>query len=393
MVVNALLPEYALMLDAIAPTRAPRTTTNAWDRPAWDRAVHVAGWHRLVPALHCHLDGRGNAPAEIRRRIEAEYLGNVARTAFLSSALDGAVAALAGVGVTPMLLKGAALIRSVYTDPARREMLDLDLLVPADSIADAAVALGEIGYRTNIEDGVEAKPNVHHAAALVAQDGLLAVELHHHITLASEGRAFDIDDFWRRARAVRGAAYVLPSHEDLLLHVCVHFTRNRLAGDHRRRNTGGALAQIADIAALLTGESIDWGALAMSSRSYRLESQVFLALFVASELGVPVDRDGLALLRPASFDPRLGTRLAELRVLKADDHLPVRSAKWMIAPSREVLTRGWNANPDVPLSIAGAYVRRAWAHAPAARAALRRPWTIVQDQRLNRQIYALESHE
>ena len=117
---------------------------------------------------------------------------------------------------------------------------------------------------------------------------------------------------------------------------------------------------------------------------------MFLGLFAARELGV-LDPTGRTLpAGTAWFDPEVGRRLVTLRVLRADDHLPVRSLRWMLAPSREVLSRGWNADPNATLSLARAYLRRARANAPAARASLRRPWELVQDRRLNSQIKELE---
>ena len=175
-----------------------------------------------------------------------------------------------------------------------------------------------------------------------------------------------------------------------MLHVCLHFTRNRLGGSYQRRNTGGALGQICDIARLVEREPLNWDRLAGSARSYRLDARVFLALFASRELGVPVPETALAGMRPAGFDEDLGRRLVALRVLRAGDHLPVRTVRWMFAPSREVLARGWNADPTATLSLARAYMRRARAHMPAARSALREPWRYVQDQRLNGQIRALE---
>jgi hypothetical protein len=63
----------------------------------------------------------------------------------------------------------------------------------------------------------------------------------------------------------------------------------------------------------------------------------------------------------------------------------------MFAPSREVLSNGWNADPNATRSLAGAYLRRARAHVPEASAALRRPLELLQDRRLNDQIRALEN--
>jgi hypothetical protein len=107
-------------------------------------------------------------------------------------------------------------------------------------------------------------------------------------------------------------------------------------------------------------------------------------------LGVPVPSDALAQLQPRGFNRDVVRRLVTLRVLRADDHLPVRSLRWMFAPSREVLSRGWNADPTAPSSLARAYMRRARAQAPLARSALRQPGLFIQDRRLNGQIRSLE---
>jgi hypothetical protein len=275
-------------------------------------------------------------------------------------------------------------------------MLDLDILVPPDRMGAATVALAPLGYHARVaeEDGNHAWDEMaaHHDPALIGEEQVLAVELHRHIAIAGEAGRFAIDEFWHRARSSPSGTHVLPASEDLLLHVCMHFTRNRLGGSYRRRNTGGALAQICDIARIIDREEIDWAALAVAARRYRLDASVFIALFAARELGVPVPDHGLGELQPAGFDPAIGRRLVELRVLQADDHLPVRSTRWMLLPSRDVLSRGWGADPAAPLSLARAYVRRARAHAPLARTALRRPWMVVQDRRLNDQILGLQEH-
>jgi hypothetical protein len=391
-------PEYALLLDAIAPLGAARTNPSEWDGARWGRALQVADWHRLSPILFCHLDSDGQAPGAVLSALERAYLANAARSLFIAAALRRVVDTLDGVGVPVMLLKGAALVDTVYDDPAQREMLDLDLLVPRDRLPDANAALATLGYRPLPADGDrgnttgEVHVSAHHDPALVGEEQVVAVELHHHIAIDGEGSAFEIEGIWQRARKAPGRSHLLPAPEDLLSHVCFHFTRNRLGGSYRRRNTGGALGQISDIARLVEREPIDWDALAAAARGYRLDTRVFLGLFAARELGVTVPESALARLQPPGFDRAVGRRLVALRVLRDGDHLPVRSMRWMFAPSREVLSRGWNADPTATVSLARAYLRRARANAPLARSALRRPWTVVQDRRLNRQIHALEEH-
>jgi hypothetical protein len=390
-------PEYALLLDAAVPAPEPRVDFSTWSGRRWGETLNIADWHRLSPALFCHLQSRPGAPPAVLSALERAYLANAARSMFIRASTDRALTALADAGIPAMLLKGAALVETVYADPARREMLDIDLLVPDDRLAAANAALAPLGYRpvpAGEGSGAPGRPmrvERHHDAALVGEEELTAIELHRHVAITGEGRGFAIDGFWERARTAPKTGHLLPSAEDLLLHVCFHFTRNRLGGSARRRNTGGALAQIADINSLVAGESIDWDLLAATARAYHLDTRVFLALFAARELGVAVPVSAVAGLRPPEFDPATGRRLIVLRVLRADDHLPVRSVRWMFAPSREVLSRGWNADPTATLSLARAYMRRARAYTPAARSALRRPWEVVQDQRLNGQIEAMES--
>jgi hypothetical protein len=393
-------PEYALLLDVVAPGAAPRVDPRTWDPGRWGRLLDVADWHRLSPALFTTLRATEGVPAPVMSALERAYLANAARGMFIRDSVARVIGTLDEADVRSLLLKGAALVETVYPDPAEREMIDVDVLVPADQLDRAAAALTALGYshRVDPEPAVaqaQGEPvlvgsgSPHHVAALVGPGDLVAVELHHHIAIAGEGTGFGLEGFWARARNAMSTGHGVPSPEDLMIHVCFHFTRNRLGGSAGRRNTGGALAQILDIRRLVDAGDIDWDLLVHTTREFGLGARVFLGLFAARELGVPVPDGALAQIQPRGFDADLGRRLVTLRVLRAGDHLPVRSMRWMFAPSREALRRGWNADPNATLSLARAYMRRANAHLPEARSALRRPWTYIQDRRLNAQIESL----
>jgi hypothetical protein len=395
-------PEYALLLDAVAPLDSPRTDHAGWDPSRWGQVLDIADWHRLSPVLFTHLRRVGGAPAPVLSALERAYLANAARSMFIRQSTAEVISALDDAGVESILLKGAALVETVYADPAEREMLDLDVLVPEAQHQQASAALAALGYLPGA-DPVGAIPAnqdsapgsafpSHHDAALIAPQRLVAVELHRHIATSDEGDGFSLAGLRERARTLPGSGHRVPSPEDLLIHVSFHFTRNRLGGTSRRRNTGGALAQILDIRQIVACEAVDWDALARTAHQYGLGTRVFLGLFAARELGVPIPDQAVAGLRPSGFDAELGRRLVALRVLRAGDHLPVRSMRWMFAPSREALRRGWNADPSATLSLARAYMRRAKAHVPELRSAARRPWLYIQDRRLNGQIEALGEH-
>jgi hypothetical protein len=401
-------PEYALLLDAVAPLDSPRTDHRSWDAGLWGRLLDIADWHRLSPLLHTHLNAVGGAPAPVASALERAYLANAARGMFIRDGTAHVLGALQQAGIASVLLKGAALVETVYPDPAQREMLDIDVLVGAEALERATAAVMALGYTpaaelddTGAADGASATTSPrapsgsaasappHHDSGLVGPDRLVAVELHRHIATPEEGGAFDLTGLWERARTVPDTGHRVPSPEDLLVHVCFHFTRNRLGGSANRRNTGGALAQILDMQRLVAGESVDWDALTRAARDFGLSTRVFLGLFVAAELGVSIPLEAVEQLRPKGFDAELGRRLVMLRVLRAGDHMPVRSMRWMFAPNREALRRGWNADPNATLSLARAYMRRAKAHVPEVRSAVRRPSVYLQDRRLNGQIQAL----
>lgn len=389
--------EYALLLEAISPACEVPRARGHWDDERWDRVLALADWHRLSPLLHRHLDGGGGAPPRVVAALEERYFSNAARNLFVGASLRRVLEALAAADVPAMLLKGAALVESVYPEPAMREMLDLDILVPLARLDAANGALAALGYRrASAPRDARDMPawmrvNHHHDPALVDDQQIAAVELHHHVALADERTYFDITGMWRRAHpSASRPSHLLPAREDLLLHACLHFTRSRLGGSYDLAGSGGALAQLGDIAWIVGRDALDWDALVATTRAYRLDARIFLALFAAHELGVADTRPALHALCPPGFDPRVGRRLLRLRVLRGAGAFPVRRLRWMVAPGRDVLSEGWNADPRDPRSLARAYVRRARAHVPVLRRALRQPWSVVQDYRLNGEIDALE---
>lgn len=290
-----------------------------------------------------------------------------------------------------MLLKGAALVETVYPDPALRQMSDVDILVPEAKLDTANAALRAIGYSraTDVKRQRDTREwmRVHHVhdPALV-DDRQVMVELHHHLVQGAARAPFDIAEVWERALTSDvGPAHFLPAAEDLLLHVCLHFVHDRA------KRSYGSLAQLCDIAWILDREQIAWEALIAAALRYRVHSSLFLAMFAAREVGVEIPAEPLRELRPSTFDERLGRRMVELRVLRTEPRLPVRSLRNTLAPDRVGLAESWGGDADRSLSLAVAYIRRGAAGLLLARHALREPRTVLRDYRLNAQIARLKS--
>ncbi len=126
-----------------------------------------------------------------------------------------------------MVLKGAALNLTLYDDPCDRPMGDLDLLIRPEHVDRALAILEKLGCRYGEpllrEDFF---PRFHYERELNA--GVIhPVRLDLHVRPFRPlryARIVPSEAFWERARAVRlGRATVLvPSVEDMLIHLAVH---------------------------------------------------------------------------------------------------------------------------------------------------------------------------
>ncbi len=137
---NALLSlpdDRLLYLAAVlrdTPVPAPALSLDDW-REFRDLLVP----HGVFPLLAYRLrawpeDCR--PPEEVMAWLNRVYLYAAARTMRAGRQIQTVVDALEGAGIPSVLLKGPALARTVYPDPALRQSVDIDLLVrPGDVLA------------------------------------------------------------------------------------------------------------------------------------------------------------------------------------------------------------------------------------------------------------------
>ncbi len=98
----------------------------------WPSVLSVAFAEHLQGLLYQNA-ARLAAPAPVVRTLQNAYYHQVTANLVRIRALDSLEAALTGSGIEVMVLKGAALLDSVYADPGLRPMEDIDLLIrPAD---------------------------------------------------------------------------------------------------------------------------------------------------------------------------------------------------------------------------------------------------------------------
>jgi hypothetical protein len=197
------------------------------DRMRAFAAAVLAG--RPAPSAPAELVRRGNLGPlacslglhEHRDDYAASLIVSLRRQTVLAEVL----AALRDAGVRAALLKGCALVGTIYPDPATRPMLDVDLLVPAPRMADAARALYTIGFTR--AGRARTLSGYHHAITFSRAD--MVVELHRNIVQHNR-TALRTGDLWRRAVPdPLGSGGERLDRVDELLVCMIHIARHELA--------------------------------------------------------------------------------------------------------------------------------------------------------------------
>jgi len=119
----------------------------AFSSAEWKRLIGLAPGEGVAPLLYCALQSAGvRPPAAAMQVLMDEYYRTAAQNTLLLNELECILHSLAKAGVPVIVLKGASLTRSVYSDPALRPMNDLDLLIPPHCVGRALSCLQNCGY-------------------------------------------------------------------------------------------------------------------------------------------------------------------------------------------------------------------------------------------------------
>jgi len=251
---------------------------------------------RLAPLLHralLSLEPHDTVISKERRDdFRRSYYDIAARNALLYQGLHEVLVSLNESGVEVILLKGIALIQTVYKNMALRPMEDIDILVRSEDMPLVAKKLNELGYATLAgypEDFRKGGMTIDVHCALI------------NITrIASRKRACDVplDELWKRSIAIeiegQKARILCPEH--FLMDLCLHLTLHHgLQG----------LLWFIDIAVFIReyGDKIDWDVFIGQASAYKIQRYIYYALYCAQKrLGITLPGSVLERLKPAKLN-------------------------------------------------------------------------------------------
>ncbi len=285
--------------------RAPMDRLKRLTLDQWQSLVSRAAQHQVRGLLYHRFKSRGlelAIPGEILHTMKQSYHQIAASNLLALDELRQITMAFHSKNIPVVILKGAYLTERVYKNLGAREMRDIDLLVPADRVAQAAGIVEGMGHAPLYPYAVDTElESVRHLPRFVKPQ-VVGVELHWNITTPNLHYSIDPKELWERAIPTRIAGVdsfgLCP--EDLLLHLCFHVSYQHLFEF--------ALRPFCDIVETISqfGPRLRWERVIERARRWRWERGVYLALELARELlGATVPDVVLAYADAPAYDENL----------------------------------------------------------------------------------------
>ena len=273
----------------------------------WHAVGRSALRARVAPLLHRAWRKEAFVPPRLRHRLRLAYLQTGQRNLVLLRELQTAVGALDAAGVPSIVLKGGALLPTVYRNIALRPMADIDLLIRREHLDEALAVLGGAGFASDRPELRRGAAAAYENQVILFKAGPMPVPLEIHWSLFDSPyyqQHLELDWCWQSARPLplgaTTARMLDPTAQ--LLHLCGHLVLH-----HR----GTDLLWEHDITELVTvsGPQIDWPALIERAVTSQLVMAVTsILLRVAAKDAAPVPAavvERLRRLQPSRDEQRI----------------------------------------------------------------------------------------
>jgi len=327
---------------------------------SWSVLLQRAEDHGIIPLIAERVESAVLdptwLPVKVRDRTRQARRAQTVFTLRLTAELFRVLDRFAEARIEALVTKGPALSVRCYGDPGMRQYADLDLVVREDDIRRGTQAMLDLAYEPRVPlAAIDAKKTPGEYAFLrIATD--LLVEFHTERTFRYHPRRLQIDKlFERRASVViDGRDVPVLSLEDELVLICVHGAKHFWE----------RLMWIADVAALISRQPLDWDrALAVANevgaqRILRLGLRLAANLLGAnlpSQIEASVRADRAVAKLAAQIECRLARpdlheigilRRAAFRVRMRDSLLPGLAylLRLSLSPTEEDWTPGKEGN-------------------------------------------------
>lgn len=247
----------------------------------FDELIRLAAQHAVRPQLLKALASLGwqDVPAAARQSLERFAHAHLMRSLSFAEELCRVSRALQQAGIPFAAFKGVVLASALYGDPAGREYLDIDIVVPADRVQAAEDTLTTLGYHGHQGDRAfrHAFLSYLRQFALVSEDDRFTIDLHWGFSGAYVPFPLAPEDIWSDLASIEFGGRTVPvlSDADLALLLAGHGTKEQWR----------ALGWIGDFALLIERRTaLDWAEIHRRAEARGCAGSVTLGALLARDL-------------------------------------------------------------------------------------------------------------
>ena len=300
---NTMASEWLVLLECARPSPAVRRLSELLGNSVdWPALLALADDHGMLPLLGRRLQDLDEAvvPPEICQRLRDRQRAQVIFTLSMTAELFRLRDRFAAAGIDVLLTKGPVLAMRCYGDPGLRQYCDLDLIVRGRDIARSTEEMIALGYEPKVPLAAIRAQKLPGEYVFAGRDAKLLVEFHTENTFRYYPRPLSVDRLFERQELVQVDGHGVPSlsTEDELLLICIHGAKHFWE----------RVMWIADVAALVTHQSIDWDRGTAAAREVSAERMLRLGLLLASNV--------LGVRLPAEVAADVGSDTAAVRAVQ-----------------------------------------------------------------------------
>lgn len=248
--------------------------------PSWPEVLSVSQKEGLSFLLYKAMIKRGiDMPSPARETLKQEYIHNWGRNAHIFEEL---AALLRIMGNPVIILKGAALLPSVYEDFGLRALGDVDILVRPEDAPRINKNLSQSGYRSDCGLHSYSVSNYLNSLLYGKHGSPLLLHLHWHLVNNAlpnyiYTEKINMEKLWREAiplRVQQSEALCLSPHHQLL-----HLS------EHAMKHSFYTLIHVWDIQQVINRwkKELDWEKLCREAEEFHLKGPLFYSLWLSKE--------------------------------------------------------------------------------------------------------------
>lgn len=287
----------------------------------FNKLIEKAIWQRLHALVAYHLssdDFLDLVSEQTRKQFKQIRLQNMARNMLLQEELARMLKLYNKENIPVIVLKGSALLGTVYQDISLRPMGDMDILVQSDHLilAESIALRQEYKHILNKEN----PKDHHHLSELIQKKKGVVLEIHHHIISNQKPFTVNIQDFWSRSTDfnILDTPALAFSQEDTIIYLSISILSDLFS--HNR----AVLGRLCDISEIIREYEylLDWNCLLKISKENNLNEALYFILYLCDNLlGTVIPPEFWARLKPINFDTDSAISFINRRILNEQQRI------------------------------------------------------------------------